>query len=102
MWPPHGAMRLTAAWRDACDRCMARCVWRRQVNSLASPKRDVYEFGVFTGSRLVEFAHTFAGFGNMWGFDSFIGTHPPAPPPHPLHPPHHPHPHARDPYPPPT
>ena len=43
------------------------------VNSLATPQKDIYEFGVFTGSRLVEFASVFQGFGNMFGFDSFIG-----------------------------
>ena len=43
------------------------------INSLATPHKDIYEFGVFTGSRLVEFATVFKGFGNMYGFDSFIG-----------------------------
>lgn len=37
------------------------------VNALASPQLDVYEFGVFTGSRMVEFASKFKNFGTLWG-----------------------------------
>ena len=45
----------------------------RMVNAASSPSLDVFEFGVYTGSRMREFGQRLHGFGRMWGFDSFTG-----------------------------
>jgi hypothetical protein len=39
----------------------------------ANKHKDIYEFGVYTGSRMREFATKIKGFGHMYGFDSFTG-----------------------------
>ena len=38
------------------------------VNAIASPRHDVYEFGVYTGSRIKELSERIHGFGHMWGW----------------------------------
>ena len=43
------------------------------LSKRASKHQDIYEFGVYTGSRMREFATSIKGFGHMWGFDSFTG-----------------------------
>lgn len=43
------------------------------VNAEASPDRDVYAFGVYTGGSMRAMAQKIRGFGHLWGFDSFIG-----------------------------
>ena len=43
------------------------------LNKRAAPSLDIYEFGVYTGTRMREFARKVRGFGRMWGFDSFTG-----------------------------
>ena len=43
------------------------------VNDRASRSLDVYEFGVYTGDRMADFARRMRGFGHLWGFDSFTG-----------------------------
>jgi hypothetical protein len=45
----------------------------RMVNGAAKDSLDVYEFGVYTGSRLREFGRRLHGFRKMYGFDSFTG-----------------------------
>ena len=45
-----------------------------QLHRLASPHKDVYEFGVYTGSRMVWIADELGmEYGQLWGFDSFLG-----------------------------
>jgi hypothetical protein len=48
------------------------------VNAIASPRRDVYEFGVYTGSRIKELSERIRKYGHMWGWDSFVGFPPEA------------------------
>jgi len=43
------------------------------VQQRASPDKDIYEFGVYTGGHMREFAKKIRGFGHLWGFDSFTG-----------------------------
>lgn len=44
------------------------------VRKRASPDKDIYEFGVYTGGHMKELAREIKGFGHMWGFDSFTGV----------------------------
>ena len=43
------------------------------LNARASRNRDIYEFGVYTGRRMKDWAALVHGFGHLWGFDSFSG-----------------------------
>ena len=43
------------------------------LNQRATRSMDIYEFGVYTGDRMRDFAKRVVGFGHLWGFDSFTG-----------------------------
>ena len=45
----------------------------RVLNAAASPDKDIYQFGVYTGGSLRQIPRVIRGFGNLWGFDSFVG-----------------------------
>ncbi len=43
------------------------------ANQLARPDRDIYQFGVYTGTTLKLIGERILGFGSLWAFDSFQG-----------------------------
>ena len=43
------------------------------ANQLARPDRDIYQFGVYTGTTLKLIGERISGFGSLWAFDSFQG-----------------------------
>ena len=45
----------------------------RLLNDFASPNKDIYQFGVYTGNGLKKIAHSVKHFGHLYGFDSFQG-----------------------------
>jgi len=50
----------------------------RLANARASLNKDVYQLGVYTGGSMQGIATRIHGFGQMWGFDSFVGLPPEA------------------------
>ena len=48
--------------------------FNRLANELATPARDVYEFGVYTGGSMRGLARSIKGYGTLYGFDSFQGV----------------------------
>ena len=44
-----------------------------RINERASDAKDIYEFGVCTGSQLVQMGKHIPKFHHLWGFDSFTG-----------------------------
>ena len=43
------------------------------LKARSSKQSDIYEFGVYTGMRMRDYAQHVKGFGHLWGFDSFTG-----------------------------
>lgn len=92
-WAPYGALRRGTWTHDAAHSPYG--AWQPQfydvdtnsttghefinetlfelLNSVGTRERDVYEFGVYTASRMAQFARRLNGFGHLWGFDSFVG-----------------------------
>ena len=49
----------------------------RHLRHFTSPEKDVYQFGVFTGTGLRKIVKELKGaYGHVWGFDSFQGLPP--------------------------
>jgi hypothetical protein len=64
-----GTMSFTfASWQHGIDRRLTRL-----LNRLASPEKDVYAFGVYTGMGMRKIGAKVRDFGHLWGFDSFSG-----------------------------
>lgn len=67
---PHGfkVKQTFTSWNQGIDGRLTRL-----LNAFASPNKDIYQFGVYTGTGLKKIGTRVKGFGHLWGFDSFRG-----------------------------
>ena len=68
---PTGSRLYSASYSSLANGVDGRLL--RLLNAFASPERDIYQFGVFTGVGLKKIADSVKNCGHLWGFDSFQG-----------------------------